>query len=105
MGDTRERLAQDVEALLRQRNAPRLPETERTWDHASGAVIDSPRQPVTPTVLAPYPLEDWRPEHGDVVWWRFPVVRPPYIGQPEDTDWPGIHTHWTPIPMAPGEAP
>ena len=49
------------------------------------------------------PLDEWHEEMGAVLWWRFPVDEPPYVGSPLDTDWPGYHTHWTPIevPAAP----
>lgn len=39
--------------------------------------------------------EDWHEDHGDVVWWWFPIVEPPYVGTPMDSDWPGCHTHWS----------
>lgn len=45
----------------------------------------------------PRPLEDWGEDYGDVLWWKFPIVEPPYIGSPLDADWPGYHTHWTPF--------
>jgi hypothetical protein len=49
-------------------------------------------------------LDEWTEETGAVLWWRFPVVEPPYVGSPLDDDWPGHHTHWTeiPIPSDPG---
>ena len=43
------------------------------------------------------PLEEWGEDYGDVLWWEFPVVEPPYVGSPLDCEWPGYHTHWTPI--------
>ena len=66
------------------------------------------------------PLSEWHEDIGDVLWWCFPIVEPPYVGSPRDlgktvrlqiiggtepflkTDfnvggWPGYHTHWTPI--------
>lgn len=48
-------------------------------------------------VLTPRPLDDWHHDIGPVLWWALPVVEPPYSGTPEDDDWPGYHTHWTPI--------
>ena len=36
-----------------------------------------------------------------MLWWRFPVVEPPWAGTPNDSDWPGCHTHYTPLPPAP----
>lgn len=71
----------------------------------------------------PRPLSEWNEEDGDVLWWRFPIEEPPYVGTPLDLGhtfeiiaryidqgqlveklqrqlvggWPGYHTHWTPI--------
>lgn len=44
-------------------------------------------------------LEQWDEEQGNVLWWRLPVDEPPYVGTPLDSNWPGYHTHWTPIQM------
>lgn len=47
----------------------------------------------------PRPLEEWCQDgHPSALWWKFPVVEPPYCGSPLCEDWPGYHTHWTPIP-------
>lgn len=43
------------------------------------------------------PLSQYREDEGPVLWWRFPVDEPPYVGSPLDTEWPGYHTHWTRI--------
>lgn len=43
------------------------------------------------------PLASWHEDFGDVLWWKFPIDEPPYVGSPLDTAWPGYHTHWTPI--------
>ena len=43
------------------------------------------------------PLEEWHEDYGDVLWWKFPVEEPPYVGSPLDASWSGHHTHWTPI--------
>ncbi|MDH2334266.1 hypothetical protein [Paenibacillus polymyxa] len=45
----------------------------------------------------PRPIDEWGEDHGDVLWWEFPIVEPPYCGTPLDADWPDYHTHWTPI--------
>lgn len=45
------------------------------------------------------PLEEWHEDLGNQLWWKFPIDEPPYCGHPRDTDWPGYHTHWTPIPL------
>jgi len=49
----------------------------------------------------PRPLADWHEDDGAVVWWRFLVDEPAWIGTPLDDDWPGYHTHWTPHPKPP----
>ena len=45
------------------------------------------------------PLEEWGEDYGDVLWWKFPIEEPPHVGSPLDADWPGYHTHWTPITL------
>lgn len=47
------------------------------------------------------PLDDWHEDMGCVVWWKFPIDEPAWIGQPGDSDWPGYHTHFTPHPEVP----
>ena len=42
-------------------------------------------------------LEEWGEDDGDVLWWKFPIEEPPYVGSPLDANWPNYHTHWTPI--------
>ncbi len=53
----------------------------------------------------PRPLAEYHEDIGPMLWWRFPIMEPPYVGQPSDDDWPGYHTHWTPIvvPVDPKE--
>lgn len=43
------------------------------------------------------PISDWDEDDGDCLWWKFPIEEPPYVGSPLDCNWPGYHTHWTPI--------
>ena len=50
------------------------------------------------------PLDDWCEDFGDVLWWAFPVSEPPWCGRPTDSDWPGCHTHWTPL-VVPDQPP
>lgn len=45
----------------------------------------------------------WHEDDGPVLWWKFPIAEPPYIGTPLDQDWPGYHTHYTPHPPVPVE--
>lgn len=61
---------------------------------------------------------EWSEDDGDVLWWRFPIVEPPYVGSPLDLGKPiGVtiggkefvyqdggwredyYTHWTRIPV------
>lgn len=46
----------------------------------------------------PLPLDAWHEGIGPVLWWLFPVEEAPWCGSPGDSDWPGYHTHWTPLP-------
>lgn len=56
-----------------------------------------------PQPAEPHPLDDWHEGLGDVLWWRFPVDEAPYVRSPLDENWPGYHTHWTPLPPIPGD--
>jgi hypothetical protein len=47
------------------------------------------------------PLDVWHEDVGPVLWWRFPIDEPPWVGGPNDSNWPGYHTHWTPLPPIP----
>lgn len=49
------------------------------------------------------PLSDWAADMGPVLWWAFPISEPPFLGTPSSEDWPGFHTHWTPltVPLPP----
>ena len=53
------------------------------------------------------PLAEWHEDFGPVLWWILPLQEPPHVGDPNDDDWPGYHTHWTPIecPEQPLPAP
>lgn len=46
-------------------------------------------------------LAEYHEDFGAVTWWHFPVSEPAWIGTPNDDDWPGFHTHWTPHPEVP----
>jgi hypothetical protein len=52
-----------------------------------------------PVAPAARPLDEWDEDDGPALWWELPVTEPPYAGTPDDSDWPGYHTHWTPIPI------
>ncbi len=34
------------------------------------------------------PFGSWHEDDGAVLWWRFPVAEPPYVGSPLHNDWP-----------------
>ena len=48
------------------------------------------------------PFAFWTEEDGPVLWWKFPVVEPPYVGSPIDDDFPEYVTHWTVIEVPEG---
>ena len=50
------------------------------------------------------PLDEWCEEIGPVVWWTLPCVEASWIGKPDDSDWPGYHTHFTPHPQIPSNS-
>lgn len=31
-----------------------------------------------------HPATEWHEDHGNVLWWRFPIEEPPYVGTPLD---------------------
>lgn len=45
--------------------------------------------------ITPRPLAEWHEDDGPVLWWRFPIEEPPYVGTPLDDDWPVCMKHWT----------
>jgi CDGSH-type Zn-finger protein len=54
--------------------------------------------------IPPRRLDEWNEEDGAVVWWKFPVCEPAWIGHPNCDDWPDdFYTHWTPHPALPQE--
>jgi hypothetical protein len=46
---------------------------------SSPGVVPSPR---------PFPFAAWHEDEHDVLWWRFPICEPPYVGSPLCSDWP-----------------
>lgn len=78
-------------------------------------------------MFTPRPISEWHEDIGPVLWWKFPIEEPPYVGTPLDLGqevllqasvpldqtpntqtfagtfmvggFPGYHTHWTPIPI------
>jgi len=63
------------------------------------------------------PISEYHEDMGNVLWWKFPIDEPPYVGSPLDLGftvevelrthanssktalmvggWPGYHTHFT----------
>ena len=54
-----------------------------------------------PMVVAK-PFASWGEDDGPVLWWKFPVEEPPYVGSPLDDDFPEYVTHWTVIEVPEG---
>jgi hypothetical protein len=104
VAEERERCAEIVLGMRNQRHAyrrivgdpkARLPE----YHHWALPFIDD----VTLDELRrAQPLDQWHEAEGDVLWWKFPVSEPPYVGSPLDTGWPGYYTHWTRIALPDG---
>lgn len=50
-------------------------------------------------------LAEWHEDDGNVLWWawcgREWAGEPAWAGTPNDSDWPGYHTHFTPHPNFP----
>ena len=63
--------------------------------------VDNARQALVPEVAIP--AEQWTEDDGPVLWWMLPVMdlEAPWAGTPNDSDWPGYHTHFTLLPPAP----
>lgn len=47
----------------------------------------------------PQPINEYHDDDKVVLWWKFPVEEPPYVGTPSDADWvENYYTHWTKLP-------
>lgn len=48
--------------------------------------------------LVARPYSEWHEDHGEVLWWRFPIKEAPWVGSPIGDDWEeGYYTHFTVI--------
>lgn len=69
---------------------------------AALAPSDAAQAPIAKT------LGEYHEDHGNVVWFTWQdgewLGEPSWIGSPNDCDWPGYHTHWTPHPAFPAPA-
>ena len=57
-------------------------------------------------LFEPIPAEEWHEDDGDVIWWKFPIEEPPYLGSPLDEKFIfDYYTHFTRflIPLGYGE--
>lgn len=59
-------------------------------------ITDTIRKALEQHLIA-IPFEEYHEDMGPVLWWRFPIEEPPYVGMPIDFDWAGYHTHFTPL--------
>jgi hypothetical protein len=49
----------------------------------------------------PRPLSEWYEDFGFALFHRMPIKEPPYVGDPNCSDWPfedGENIWWTPLP-------
>ena len=56
----------------------------------------------TPAVLIAVPkyakhIDDYHEDMGPVLWWRDPIVEPPYVGTPDYEDFDDTYKWWSPI--------
>lgn len=77
-----------------------LPEGAQVIEPAEHTILVPARTPVPVAI----PGEEYHEDMGAVTWWRLPVDEPPWVGTPNDSDWPGYHTHFTPAPPEPATA-
>jgi hypothetical protein len=92
-------------------NTPKTPALSRNrWDRENKAAYKERQAQIRNlyyaisiihSMLAAKPFESWSDDDGVVLWWVFPIQEPPYVGSPLDSEWPGYHTHWTPLPLFP----
>jgi hypothetical protein len=74
--------------------------TDPLWTSDWYQAIHQARQVLAPEVAIPG--ERYHEDDGPVLWWRFPVVEPPYSGFPCGPGWRlNYYTHFTPLPPAP----
>lgn len=66
------------------------------------ALIDGQAEP---RPLIARQLAEWHEDDGPAMWWAWCgsdwAGEPAWCGTPNDSDWPGYHTHWTPHPAMP----
>jgi hypothetical protein len=77
----------------------RAAEAGKTAADTSFEAVLSAQPPATLAQPDPVarPEDEYHEDMGAVLWWRFPIDEPPYCGSPLDSEWPGCHTHFTPL--------
>ena len=75
--------------------------TDPQWINDWYQAMHQARQALAPEVAIP--AEQWHEDDGPVLWWLLPAMdaEEPWVGTPNDNDWPGYHTHYTRLPPAP----
>lgn len=75
---------------------------------ARAALVKQPTKgdgQAAPRPLIARPIAEWHEDDGPAMWWawcgREWAGEPAWCGTPNDSDWPGYHTHWTPHPAWP----
>lgn len=61
-----------------------LDHVKQTLPPPSSAATISRTPTTTAEAIAAKPFDAWFEDHGDVLWWRFPIEEPPYCGTPLD---------------------
>ncbi|WP_296561195.1 hypothetical protein [Pigmentiphaga sp.] len=72
-------------------------------DAARGAAPTPPAVDAVPLIARA--IAEWHEDDGPVMWWAWCghewAGEPPWCGTPLSSDWPGYHTHWTPMVAVP----
>lgn len=92
-----------LRAFLLRPNGAHFPTPRLTVEAVQGGGILVRARPyrerAAAPIKAPSPVvrerAEWHEDEGPVLWWRFPIVEPPYCGTPLDDDFPEYATHWT----------
>lgn len=103
-----QRLKEDLrQAIAIWENMADFADPEDIVQRMISAIRDSlyPDTPAPTPEITARPIEEWHEDMGCVIWWEFPISEPPHCGTPLDMDWPGYHTHWTPIEIPASPAP